>query len=157
PSNWSLGHVPTSTEIAKFSSQSSLPCVIDNSEQDTASGIFISNDHFGNISLLGNLTLGSDGFYHADSPSTFMAGSNTTILDAGNWFEGSLSGFEADTCTVNFNGANGQSLDSGGSVFWNVIHSGLSQLQLNNDLTVKQFFTNSANTFDVNNFNLTVG
>src|SRR5262245_14358433 len=36
PSNWSLGHVPTSTEVANFNSQSFTPCLIDNSAQDNA-------------------------------------------------------------------------------------------------------------------------
>jgi autotransporter-associated beta strand protein len=157
PSNWSLGHVPTSTEIATFDAHSLIPCTIDAPAvgQDTASGIAIGVQYPGTISLVTNLTLGSDGF--TQSGGTFMAGTNNTIMDAGQWFENAFLGFDAGTSTVNFNGANGQLLDAGSSAFYNVIHSGLSQLQLNNDLTVKQYFTNSANTFDANNFNLTVG
>src|SRR5260370_25268532 len=67
PSNWSLGHEPNSTEVAFFDSSSSIPCTIDNSAQDTASGIFISYNHFGDISLGSNLTLRPDCFYPADS------------------------------------------------------------------------------------------
>jgi autotransporter-associated beta strand protein len=105
--------------------------------------------------LLANLTLGADGF--DQSGGTFLAGSNNTIMDAGQWIESAFLGFDAGTSTVDFNGANGQLLDAGSCAFYNVIHSGLSQLQLtNNDLTVNGFFTNSANTFDVNNQNLTV-
>jgi hypothetical protein len=155
--NWSLGHVPTSNDIAYFDSHSGVPCNIDPpaSGQETASGIVITSQYAGTVSLLANLTLGPDGFSQAGG--SFLAGSNNTIIDAGNWVDSAFLGFEAGTSTVNFNGANGQLLDAGSSAFYNVIHSGLSQLQMtNDDLTVNGYFTNSANTVDVNNFNLTV-
>jgi autotransporter-associated beta strand protein len=86
-----------------------------------------------------------------------MAGSSNTVMDAGPWIESAFLGFDAGTSTVNFNGANGQLLDAGSSAFYNVIHSGLSQLQLtNDDLTVNGYLTNSANTFDVNDQNIIV-
>src|SRR5262249_33501608 len=85
PSNWSLGHVPSSAEIATFDTHSLIPCTIDApvAGQNTASGIAIGSQYPGTISLLANLALGLDGF--SQSGGTFLAGSNNTIMDAGQW------------------------------------------------------------------------
>ncbi len=159
PSNWSLGHVPTSNDIAYFDSHSATPCLIDAPAvgPNTVSGIIITFQYTGTVSLVANLTLGTDGFAQ-DTGTTFLAGSNTTIMNAGRWLEANSLGFQAGSSTVDFNGANTQLLDSGGSAFFNVTHSGSGLLQLlNHDLTVKNYLTNSADTLDVNDHNLTVG
>jgi hypothetical protein len=60
PTNWSLGHMPTSAEIATFDNTSQATCVIDVAA--TASGINIAATHTGSIAAGANLVLGADGF-----------------------------------------------------------------------------------------------
>lgn len=79
-------------------------------------------------------------------------GSNSLAV-GGNWnnYSGS-SGFVAGTSTATFDKASGtQTLDSGGSAFYNLTHSGAGILQLiTNALTVSNNLTNSGGTFDAN-------
>jgi len=153
--NWSLGHMPTSMEIATFDNTSQATCVIDTSA--TASGINIASTHTGMITAGADVTLGADGFVQAGG---IFSDVSFTITDAGNFSENSAAGFNAGTGTVDFNGDSGttQLLDSGGSAFNNLIHSGAGTLQLmTNALTVNGTLTNNAGTFDANNLNLTVG
>src|SRR5206468_2234146 len=88
---------------------------------------------------------------------TLTAPAAGTFTVSGNWSKtGGGSTFTANGGTVTFDGA-AQTLDSGGSAFGSVVHSGTGTLQLiNNALSVGGTFTNSASTFDANDLAVTV-
>jgi autotransporter-associated beta strand protein len=154
-SNWSLGHVPGSTEIATFDGTNTAPSVID-AGPDTVFGINITSGYTSAVFLTAaNLILGAGGF--AQAGGSFEAGSGT-ILDNGNWSESSSTGFTPFTSTVIFGAANvTQTVDPGFSAFNNVSHTGSSFMQLTNHfLTVNGSFINSGGTLDVNGQNLVV-
>jgi autotransporter-associated beta strand protein len=112
--------------------------------------------HTGAITAGADVTLGTDGFVQAGA---VFSATSFTITDSGNLSESSATGFTAGTGSVDFNGGNAitQSLDSGGSAFNNLIHSGVGTLQIINDaLTVNGTLSNNAGTFDANGLNLTV-
>src|SRR5207245_10766659 len=65
--NWSLGHVPTSSEIATFDNTSQTFCLIDApaAGTNTISGINIAAQYGGQIQDAADLIVGTDGFAQA--------------------------------------------------------------------------------------------
>jgi filamentous hemagglutinin family protein len=93
------------------------------------------------INVTGNVTINANASLTASSSAAF----NVT----GNWVNSGT--FTHNNGTVTFNAGNGttQTLNSGGSSFYNLTHSGAGTLRLvTNALTVGGTFTNSAGTFD---------
>jgi hypothetical protein len=103
-----------------------------------------------------NLTLQGDGAgLTIQAGATLGAGSNTLTVPGDFLNSGT---FSANTSTVIFDRSAGtQTLDTGGSAFYNLTHSGTGTLQLtNHNLTVSNALTNSAGSFDANGLTDTV-
>lgn len=85
-----------------------------------------------------------------------IAASTSQWTVSGNWTNNDT--FTAGTSTVAFNKSSStQTLNSGSSNFYNLIHSGAGTLQLtSNNLTVTSMFTNSSGAFDANSLTTTV-
>src|SRR5207247_8467696 len=86
---------------------------------------------------------------------TFNA-NNQDMTVAGNWSNG---GTVQNTATVTFNGPTGttRTLNSGGSTFNSVVHSGAGTVQLTaNALTVNATLDNTAGTFEANGLNMSI-
>src|SRR5216683_8397442 len=133
--NWSLGHVPTSAEIATFDNTSQTACLIDApvAGTNTVSGIDITSLYGGQIQDTADLILGTDGFAQANGAffvDFFMPGS-TTITDAGNWSESTPGAFLAGPgATVDFNSPTSQIILDDNTQFFNLTHSGTGMLNL---------------------------
>ncbi|GEM_PF-3769849 len=99
-----------------------------------------------NSSISGDVTI---------SAGTLEISGTTALSLTGNWANSGI--FTANSSTVTFNAGSGtQTLNSGGSSFYGLTHSGVGILQLiTNDLTVTSALANSAGTFDLNGKNLT--
>ena len=123
--NWSLGHVPTGSEIATFNSTSQTFCFVDAPVAGTnaVSGINISSQYGGQIQDAADLVIGTDGF--VQTGGVFFVPGSTTITDAGNWSEISPFGFNAGPgATVDFNSATSQTILDDNTQFFNLTHSG---------------------------------
>jgi hypothetical protein len=157
PGNWSLVHVPTASETVIFNSGPS--CLIDApaAGTNTCAGIAINGTYGEQIQDAADLIIGSDGL--AQNSGVFLVAGSSTITDAGNWSEIGPGVFLPGMGTVDFNGGAGttQQLDSGGSAFFNLTHSGPGTVVLiNSPLAVNENFVNSAGTFDLNGQNISV-
>jgi hypothetical protein len=84
PSNWSLGHIPTISEIATFDASSSAVCQIDTPPVGTnmASGINMTAAYGGSIWDNADLIIGADGFVGGNFTVTA-----STITISGDWTE----------------------------------------------------------------------
>src|SRR5262249_21065474 len=83
--NWSLGHVPTSTEVATFDASSAAVCTIDAPAMgtNTVSGINITSGYAGPIQDSGGIVTGPDGFVQAGG-SFAVTGSGNLDLGGAN-------------------------------------------------------------------------
>jgi autotransporter-associated beta strand protein len=155
--NWSLGHVPTTTEIATFDASSTTVCTIDAPPNgtNTVSGINITSGYTGSIQDTVDIVFGPDGF--VQNGASFTVIGSTNIFVGGDWTESIPSGFAPGAGTVNFNGnVTFQLLDSGGTPFNNLTHGGISTLQLvKNSLTVNGLLRNDS-TLELNGLDLSV-
>jgi autotransporter-associated beta strand protein len=167
--NWSLSHVPTSSEIATFNSTSQTFCLIDApaTGTNTISGLNITSLYGGQIQDTADLIIGSDGFVQAGGVffiDFFMPGT-TTITDAGNWSEAvppPFGGFIAGPgATVDFNSVTSQTILGNNTQFFNLTHSGAGTLNLtagpNPFLPIAGNFTNSSGTVDAHGASLMIG
>ncbi len=163
--NWSLGHVPTGSEIATFNSTSQTFCFIDAPVAGTnaVSGINITSQYGGQIQDAADLVIGTDGFVQAGGAFfvDFFAPGSTTITDAGNWLEGSPFGFNAGPgATVDFNSATSQTILDDNTQFFNLTHSGAGTLNLTagpGPLPIAGNFVNSSGTVDAHGASLRIG
>ena len=160
--NWSLGHVPTGSEIATFNSTSQTFCFIDAPVAGTnaVSGINISSQYGGQIQDAADLVIGTDGF--VQTGGVFFVPGSTTITDAGNWSEISPFGFNvAPGSTVDFNSATSQTILDDNTQFFNLTHSGAGTLNLtagpNPFLPIAGNFLNSRGTVDAQGASLKIG
>ena len=160
--NWSLGHVPTGSEIATFNSTSQTFCLIDAPVAGTnaVSGINITLQYGGQIQGAADLVIGPDGF--VQTGGLFFVPGSTTITDAGNWSEISPFGFNAGPgATVDFNSATSQTILDDNTQFFNLTHSGAGTLNLmaspNPFLPIAGNFLNSRGTVDAQVASLKIG
>ncbi len=117
---------------------------------------------FGRLTVSGGTFTGSSGGVSVVNALILSSGTLTapsgTFTITGTWAQ-SGGTFTPGTNTVTFDKSTGttQTLNSGGSSFYNIVHSGTVSLQLlTNALTVTHSFTNSAGTFDLNGLNWTM-
>jgi len=131
--NWSLGHVPTSSEIATFDASSTAFCIIDAPAMgtNTVSGINMTATYAAGITDTADLTIGADGFVGG----VFAVSGSATILVAGDWSESVSGGFIGGAGTVNFNSASSQTIHDVNSAFTNLTHSGAGTLNLTAGMT----------------------
>ena len=158
-SNWSLMHVPDSTEIATFDGSSSAACFIDAPMTGTnsVSGINITLAYATFLFSESDLNIGADGFIQAGG---LFEANKFTLTVAGDWSQSSPAGFGSGSGTVDFDGemSTNQLLDSGNSAFNKLLHSGAGSLELsNNPLVVTASLTNAAGTLDASGLNMSVG
>ncbi|HNV86485.1 MAG TPA: hypothetical protein PKL97_05915 [Candidatus Omnitrophota bacterium] len=106
----------------------------------------------GNTTLSGNLTIDSGATLYAENnnDSTVYA-----LTLAGNWTNNGT--FQASSGTVTFNGTGTQTLESGNSPFYNLIHSGTGTLSLSNDplIVANDFRKTGSGTFTAGANNIT--
>jgi hypothetical protein len=104
PNNWSLGNVPTGTDVAVFDNTSDADCTFSGSI--SCAGLNATADYDGNIDFGDSLShsWGSSGFVLAHTGNTDM-GTGTTHATAGHYDIGSNSGtFDPATSTVTMSG-----------------------------------------------------
>jgi autotransporter-associated beta strand protein len=137
PTNWSLGNVPTTTEVATFDASSAAPCNIDAPLTGTNSihGINITSAYAATITQTADLILADEGFVQGAQGigARFINSTGTTITDSGVWSEantsGPLTGFTGNG-TVNFNSGTTQFILDDNTSFGALVHSGSGTLNL---------------------------
>jgi autotransporter-associated beta strand protein len=155
--NWSLGHVPTSSEIATFDATSSAACIIDApaAGTNTVSGINMTAAYLGAINDTADIMIGADGFIGG----TFAVTGSTTITVDGDWAEAISGGFLGGSGTVNFDAASSQTIQDLNSSFNNLTHSGSGTLNLTSGasaLTLSGNFVNSSGIVDAHGTSLSL-
>ena len=140
--NWSLGHAPTSSEIAVFGSTSTDDCVIVNSA--TVAGFTIGTGYTGNIWLDGNL-LTVTGDWSQES-GTFDAWGD--VINVGGSWSRVGGTFTHHNNTVTFTSTSiGKTITSGGQAFYNLTFNGSGGgWTLNDNTTVANDLAVSAGT-----------
>ncbi len=164
--------VPTSSDLAVFNASCTNSAALDSTV--TVLGFSIAAGYSGTLTQGAGIgiTVGASGWAQAGGTFTGSTGTFTlngafalfggtftapsgTFNASGNWTQ-TAGTFNAGTNTVTFTAASGtQTFNSGGTSFYNIVHSGAGTLSLTtSSLTVTNSLTNSAGAFSLSGQNL---